>query len=508
VGNVHPAIVTAGRARPGDSAGIVHDPDAMPPRAAAVALFALAVPGHGADAPQYALRYDEAARAMQVDLCLATAAPRARFASDGHSLRQLDGFERSSGADLAREGRTWIARDWKAGECLRYRADLGRIADAQPRRGIDARGGAVLTDPASWLLEVDGASAGVVRLHLPAGVAISAPWQPLPADGEVPRYRVSRTPDNWMGRVALGRFVQQSIRMPGGTLHVAILGETDATQRERLLGWLGRVSLAATSAHGRLPLADVQVLVASVGRQREAVVFGQSLRGQGNGLTLFVDPSQSREAFARDWVAVHEMSHLFHPHLGDAGAWLAEGLATWYQNALRARAGLLTPEEAWRELDAGFARGQAGTPARSVLTLEQASTRMGENHDYMRVYWSGAAYWLAAELELRRRGLPGVDPLLQRFDACCLPAAQPWQPRDFVARLDQLGGGGVLGRLFEAWHARRDFPAIEPLYRELGLRRGGNGLHFADDAPQAALRIESMQAAAPPSGRRPLSPAR
>lgn len=475
----------------------------MPPRAAAALLFALALPVHGADAPHYALHYDDDARSMQVSLCLAAAAARVRFASDGSALRQLDGFTRSSGAELAREGRAWIARDWQAGECLRYRADLGRIAQARPRRGIDARGDAVLTDPASWLLEADGAGTGIVKLDLPAGVAISTPWQPLPADGGAQRFRVPRTPDNWMGRVALGRFAPQAIDAPGATLHVAMVGDIDATQREHLLGWLRRVSRAAASAYGRLPLADVQVLVAAVGTQREAVVFGQSLRGQGNGLTLFVDPSQPASAFDRDWVAVHELSHLFHPYLGDTGAWLAEGLATWYQNVLRARAGLLTPEQAWRELDAGFARGQAGTPARSTLTLEQASARMGANHDYMRVYWSGTAYWLAAELELRRRGLPGVDQLLQRFDACCLHEAQAWSPRDFVARLDRLGGDGVFDHLFEAWRTRRDFPAIEPLYRALGLRRDAGVLRFDDDAAQVRLRAALMQAAgaasAPPA---------
>lgn len=467
----------------------------MPSRVAALLLLACTMTVRAASAPRYDLHYDDASRSMRVSVCLAQAAAQVRFAGDGSASDQLDGFARSSGAPLARAARGWIARDWQAGECLRYRADLGRIADAQPRRGVDARGAAVLTDPAGWLLEADGAEAAIVRLHLPAGQAISAPWQPLPANGGAPRFRVARTPDAWMGRVALGAFVTRAIALPGGTLHVAILADVDATRRERLLAWLQRVGSAAVSAYGRLPRADVQVLLASVGAQREAVVFGQSVRGQGSGLTLFVDPAQPIEAFERDWVGVHELSHQFHPYLGDAGAWLAEGLATWYQNALRARAGLLTPAQAWRELDAGFARGAAGTPAHATLTLEQASARMGENRDYMRVYWSGTAYWLAAELELRRRGLPGVDRLLQRFGACCLRDAQAWSPHDFVAKLDELGGEDVFVHLFEAWRARRDFPPVAPLYRALGLRRDGDTLRFDDTAVQAGVRVALMQGA-------------
>ena len=471
----------------------------MPPRVAAILLLACALRVHAADAPRYDVYYDAASRSIRVSLCLAQAAPEVRFASDGSALRELGPFVRSGGAGLRRVGRAWIARDWQAGECLRYRADLGRIANAQPRRGIAARGAAVLTDPAAWLLEADGADAAIVRLHLPAGQAISAPWQPLPADGGAARFRVPRTPDAWMGRVAIGRFVPQRIEVPGGTLHVVILADVDAARRQHLLAWLQRVGGAAASAYGRLPLADVQVLVASVGAQRDAVVFGQSLRGQGNGLSLFIDPSQPIEAFERDWVAVHELSHQFHPYLGDAGAWLAEGLATYYQNVLRARAGLLSPEQAWRALDAGFARGEAGTTARATLTLEQASARMGANRDFMRVYWSGTAYWLAAGLELRRRGLPSLDQVLQRFDACCLHDAQAWSPRDFVAKLDELGGDGVFVRLFEAWRTRRDFPPVAPLYRALGLRRVGGALHFDDEAVQAGVRVALMQGSPAPS---------
>jgi hypothetical protein len=68
----------------------------------------------------------------------------------------------------------------------------------------------------------------------------------------------------------------------------------------------------------------------------------------------------------------------------------------------------------------------------------------------------------------------------------------------------------VLGRLFEAWHARHDFPPIEPLYRALGLRRDGDALHFDGDPARAGLRDALMQAPGPAasSDRRTLTPAR
>ncbi len=184
--------------------------------------------------------------------------------------------------------------------------------------------------------------------------------------------------------------------------------------------------------------------------RKEPVEFGQSTRGQGSGLTLFVDAAQPAAAFDHDWVAVHEMSHLFHPYLGDRGSWLAEGLATYYQNVLRARAGLLTPDEAWAQIDAGFDRGRSMTRSNDV-TLETASEAEGGHTNFMRTYWSGTAYWLETDLALRRSSdnRLSVDEALRRFDACCLPSYRGWKPDDFVAKLDELLGTDVFRKQFD-----------------------------------------------------------
>jgi hypothetical protein len=441
----------------------------MPTRIAAVLLLLACASSAGAtELPQYTLRYDATARTMQVSLCLADALAAVRFAGDGSAPRNVDTPTRSSAAPLLREGAGWTARDWRAGECLNYRADLGRISDARERSSLRVPG--TVTDPAGWLLMADVAESADARLDLPNGTAISTPWQPLPSPDGTRRFHIARTPPDWLGRLAIGSFAEHTITLEGGRLHVAIGGTPAATQRDHLLDWLRRVSRASLSAYGRMPLADVQILVIPVGAQHEAVVFGQSARGQGNGLTLFVDPAHSATAFDRDWVAVHELSHLFHPHLGGRGAWLAEGLATYYQNVLRARAGLLTPAQAWEELADGFARGAHDTPASTKRTLEDAAAGMEDNGGFFRVYWSGTAYWLDVDIELRRANHPGIDEALRRFDACCLPSAHDWTPQAFVAKLDALSDTTMFTQRFRAYQARRDFPDIAPAFAALGIR--------------------------------------
>jgi hypothetical protein len=445
--------------------------------------------------PSYSLGYDAASKTMSVRICVAESAEVLRFAADGNAPRYIEGLARDSGGALERENDGWTAHAWRADECLAYRVMLARIGDSG-KRGVGSRHGRdLVSDPDLWLLRIPDATEGEVRVEMPAGYALSAPWSPQPAADKTQRFRIPPTPSDWMARVAIGKFAESRIQLPGGALRVALLEGADSAERTKLDNWLAHISRAAITAYGRLPLSDVQVLIIPVpgDTDREPVVFGQSTRGQGNALTLFVDLTRPAAEFDRDWVAVHELSHLFHPYLGSRGAWLAEGLATYYQNVLRARAGLLTPQQAWQQIDAGFSRGRADIRAGNPI-LEDA----GDSRAFMRVYWSGTAYWLEVDTELRRASANrlSIDEALRRFDECCLPSYRRWEPAEFVAKLDALLGTDVFTRRFGEYHARRDFPETAALYSELGLRHAGDGLQFDDAAPAANVRRAIMTSAA------------
>src|SRR5690606_27411875 len=139
-----------------------------------------------------------------------------------------------------------------------------------------------------------------------------------------------------------------------------------------------------------------------------------------------------------DWTATHEFAHLLHPFLGDRGRWLSEGLASYYQNVLRARSGELSEEEAWEKLSQGFARGRAAT-SEQADPLEQVSWER-QRGSTMRVYWSGAAYWLERDLALRRQG-DTLDQVLARFAIGHLPAERRWNPEEFIAALENIAPG-------------------------------------------------------------------
>lgn len=211
--------------------------------------------------------------------------------------------------------------------------------------------------------------------------------------------------------------------------------------------------------------------------------WGQTLREDDVAVLLFVREDATLAQLRDDWTAVHELSHLFHPYLGRSGRWMAEGLASYYQNILRERAGLLDGDDAWRRLDGGFQRGRR---ARSGVPLDEL--RVGRGGGTMRVYWAGAAYWLEADLALRARG-SSLDAVLAGYSRCCLgDGTQRVEPDAFAAALDGIAKAEVFAPLYRRYAAATTFPPLDDAYRRLGIRTEDGRLRFSRGDAAARLR--------------------
>jgi len=473
---------------------------ARPVLLVSIALMRMAI-ASPLEVPKYFVEFDQQMARADVKLCLDRAHARVEFAPDSpRAMRYLSGMLRSGAGELDTTSSPWRASNWHAGECLAYTADIGAIADQHSDSGT-RYGSNIVTDPQHWLVHADAqrAEGAEATIDLPDNWSISAPWRELSRDEKSIRFQIPDTPQDWSASLVLGHFEETPIELPGGVLRVATVINGDDKQRQKLVGWVRRVGQALLTAYGRLPLADAQVWLVSTDNlsisarffaflHPGAVLDGESARGQGNALHLDVDPSRPEAEFNEDWTAVHELSHLLHPYLGDRGSWLGEGLATYYQNVLRARGGLLTPKQAWQRLASGFQRGQSGPYADS---LEQAAADMGRSGSFMRVYWSGAAYWLTVDVELRRvsGGKLTLDTALSRFRDCCLPAFREWKPENFVARLDAELGVKTFTRRYREFARSKRFPDWQAPFARLGVRVSEDSVIVDDSAPDASIRI-------------------
>ena len=460
--------------------------------ALALVLFGIGSALQAQDAPSYDVRLDDSGSGAAVRLCLTQAHARVEFSADSPAaMRYLHDVRREREAAFSADDDSWNAADWAAGECLSYHVDLDAITathdtDTGWRLGDDRAAA-----PQLLLLrpDVQGDANAQASVIVPEGWGFSAPWRQLGPTGR--RYEIPNTPPDWSANVAFGHFTEQRMELPGGTLRVSILHGPDAEQEKKLHAWFEHVTSAVLSAYGRLPLADVQVLVIPLHSRRSAVMFGQSIRGQGNALEILVDASRPAAEFEDDWIAVHELSHLMHPYLGDRGSWVAEGLATYYQNVLRARGGMLTPAQGWDRLREGFGHNDG---KRYDDTLAEAARAMHRTHDFQRIYWSGAAFWLTLDRDLRRdsEGRLTLDLALSRFRDCCLPAYRGWTPEDFVARLDALLEVKTFTARYREFAALRRFPDWKGLFDDLGIRDGGEHLRFDANARDARVREAIM----------------
>ncbi|MCF7992730.1 MAG: hypothetical protein K9M02_19990 [Thiohalocapsa sp.] len=424
--------------------------------------------------PVYDVDVDDALQRLRVTVCFGGEPPRMLHAEDERASRYLLGT-RANGLFSGRlrplpsgAGTTMPVRPDDRG-CVRYDVDLSRDSDGGFGALFLRRGGAVVLSPHAFLWYPADAGEVEVRFRLPAGFEVSTPWQPIGGGARAPAYRTGARPPSWDARIAIGALSSHAIALPGGRLDVALLPGSPPADPDMLLRWLRRSGEALVSAHGRLPSARVQVLVVPLGSGREPVPWGEVQRGGGDAVHLYIDQRRSEQAFLDDWVLVHELSHLLHPPMRGSGRWLYEGLASYYQNVLRARAGLLDEATAWTKLHAGFRRGMAQT--KRGRTLAEAARNMPWTREYMRVYWSGAAIALLADLELRRTsgGMQSLDTVLGDLARCCLPADRKWTDREVVDKLDSLSQTEVFGRLYRRWLDSDRFPDLTAAYRTLGL---------------------------------------
>lgn len=446
---------------------------------------ALLAPSWALAAPDvtYTLDYHAPDARLAVSICTDSARAERRFLAYHERAADFIGaITRDSGGAIEHRGDAIVAPHWRAGECLHYQVDLDAITRAR-QSGLGWRVGddrlfsphAVLWRPHDLARAEDAE----IRFVLPEGYSVSVPWQSTDAAPPRRNFKVGTTPVGWPTLIAIGRFAELDMPAGEGSVRVAIAGVTEPARRAVLENY---VRTAATDVAALFPSAFArhpQIVTIPIGPQSEAVPFGQSFRGGGTGILLFIDPTRSAEDYLQAWTLHHELIHVIHPYLDLDGRWIAEGIATYFQNVVRSRRLRQSAREGWEELDAGFARGRADTAS---LSLKETSIEMSERGHYMRAYWSGTALMLLADVELHARAKPAsVELALNRYLKCCALQPRRWEVREFLAELDRQVGGDTFTRLYREHADATYFPDVAPAYTTLGIDADSEGPKLSDD---------------------------
>jgi hypothetical protein len=375
--------------------------------------------------------------------------------------------------------------------CVRYVVDLD--AAARQRGGIHGAyriGSDLVASTAVWLWAPRNRAVDArvtARFELPEGLRVSPLWMRTADGGR----RLDERAFRFTAYAAFGRFPIRHVGVAGACLHVSVLGAGVEMGPEALTESLGASATAAAMMFGRFPAREAGILAVPTPFSSSSP-FGIVGRGTMPTVAILVGERATRDRLERAWVPVHEFSHLATPFIDREDAWLSEGIATYYQEILRARGGLIRAEEAWSNLDDGFRRGARDGTGR---TIAAESRDMMETAAYRRVYWAGAAIALMADVEIRRRtdNRRSLDDTLESLSECCASEARPLSAEEVMRRLD-ADGPRVFGRVARAQLERRDFPDLARTYDALGLRRTETGVVLEGNAAARALR-ESIVAA-------------
>jgi hypothetical protein len=143
----------------------------------------------------------------------------------------------------------------------------------------------------------------------------------------------------------------------GGDIDVVFADGANGLDRARVLSWIRTSAMAVTTYFGRFPVSHVGLLV--IADDGDRIGSGTTYGFGDSAIRIHVGRAAGEEAFRKDWVLVHEMTHLALPRVPLRSTWLLEGNATYVEPIARAQAGQLDPTVVWRWAIEGMPKGRA-----------------------------------------------------------------------------------------------------------------------------------------------------
>lgn len=283
----------------------------------------------------------------------------------------------------------------------------------------------------------------------------------------------------------------EPLTVGGGQLLIDWRSKFTETEQQQIREWLTYTAESASLVTGRFPLAEVNVIIQKATSGKGPVPWANTIRHTWpQGVSFHVQPKYGLKAMKEDWTATHEFSHLLLPYPGRDDIWISEGFASYYQNLLMMRKGTLPQAIGWQKLVDGLRRGEADR--NQSLSLAETSKRMRELGAYKRVYWSGALYFLEADLKLRSLG-SSLDAVVTEFQSCCRKSRH-WTGWRLAQALDQAAASltgtpqSLFSTQFKRYQTSVGLPDYSIFTTALGIDVSNKTVQLDETEPFKQLR--------------------
>lgn len=245
-----------------------------------------------------------------------------------------------------------------------------------------------------------------------------------------------------------------------------------------LMGWVESAARAVAAYYGTFPVKRVVLTIHGGGPGR--ITSGRTDGAGGEAsIEISVGDAATPADLASNWELVHEMVHLAFPSMRRQ-AWIEEGLATYVEPLVRARAGLAPSDDIWKWLLSGLPRGQKA--------LEPGGLE-GER-SWAATYWGGALFCFDADVAIRQKtgGKKSLDDALRAIVRAGGNVTVTWSLDKALDTGDAAIGMPVLRDLYARMAAKAPADDLDAVFRSLGVRGEKSGVSYDDAAPLASIR--------------------
>jgi hypothetical protein len=344
-----------------------------------------------------------------------------------------------------------------------------------------AAGGIVIAPPSSWLLRPSSSEPqGDYRFHVKteAGDALAFATGIAPArDGAPATFEAPISGIEGASFAAFGPLHLATIESGESRVQVAMAPQGIALPERDVVAWIRAGVTNVAAYYGRLPVPRTLVIVVP---DKDNDIEGETMGDGGPAIVVRAAKNLTPARVHDDWVVTHEILHVTLPSLARTHSWLSEGIATYVEPIVRARAGLVTAEQFWRDLVKGAPKG---LPERGDQGLDRT-------HTWGRTYWGGAVFCLVADIRIREetRGARSLDDALRSIALTGANVEEHWPIERFLAMGDRATGTAVLTGLYREMGLAPGGVDLAALWSRLGIRIEARGVVLDDGAPLAPLR--------------------
>jgi len=257
---------------------------------------------------------------------------------------------------------------------------------------------------------------------------------------------------------------------------------------EAVVGRVKDAAQALTVYYGKFPVTRDRMLVIPVPDRHG--VFRGTTWGDRGGFPSFTRISVGQQTTAKeladDWMITHELAHTSFPNLAEEHHWMEEGLATYVEPIARVQAGQLDAKTIWRDMMDGMPKGE---PAAGDEGLDRT-------HTWGRTYWGGALFCLVADVEIRKetKNKKGLQDALRAIVAAGGTIDQDWPIERAFEVGDKATGTHVLSEMYAKWSTSAVTVDLPALWKELGVKRVGDGVVELDGKASLAGVREGITA--------------